>query len=366
MKRIWVALIASTISGSALAQTAVLYQPERDVKDQGLTIRSWGSGTISETDEAAYQGNHSVRISTHNYFQGGILGFRAPIDLTKEYNVKTNLLRVTFKVADSGVMSGGGRGPTGGSGKGFGLGRGGGFPGGVGPGGIGGPGGGRPPGAGGGGAGAGFRGGQGLGGPGGFGPGGPTGGGRGLGQGGPGGPGGIGGAVAPVLKTLRLIVTTTDGKKSEIYAPADTSAAMEEGWKTVAIPLQAITGLDRTNKTIQSIAISGNTTSTFYLGDLRILDDSTPIRGEFNPDVREQNLALGDELTLSATGFGGASILRYTWDFDDRDGIQVDAEGQTVTRRFRKAGTFTVTLTVSDYYGLKPPYTTTMKVTVNP
>jgi PKD repeat protein len=163
-----------------------------------------------------------------------------------------------------------------------------------------------------------------------------------------------------------LIVTTTDGKKSEVYVPANTSSATDEGWKTVSIPLQAITGFDRTNKTIDSIAISGNSTSTFYVGDLRIVDDSTPIRGEFNPDVREQNLALGDEVTLSAVGFGGASILRYTWDFDDRDGIQVDAEGQTVTRRFRKAGTFTITLTISDYYGLKTPYTATMKVTVNP
>ena len=164
-----------------------------------------------------------------------------------------------------------------------------------------------------------------------------------------------------------MIVTTTDGKKSEVYVPANTSAATDEGWKTVAIPLQAITGFDRTYKTIQSIAISGNTTSTFYVGDLRIIDDSTPIRGEINPDVREQNLALGDEVTLSATGFGGASILRYTWDFDDRDGIQVDAEGQTINPEdSAKPGTFVVTLTISDFYGLKPPYTTTMKITVNP
>ena len=91
------ALLASAVSGSALAQTAVLYQPARDIKDQGLTIRSWGSGTISETDEMAYQGNHSVRISTHNYFQGGILGFASPVDLTKEFNVKTNLLKSPSK-----------------------------------------------------------------------------------------------------------------------------------------------------------------------------------------------------------------------------------------------------------------------------
>jgi hypothetical protein len=161
-----------------------------------------------------------------------------------------------------------------------------------------------------------------------------------------------------------LIVTTTDGLKSEVYIPADTSTASENGWKTVSVPLQAITGLDRTNKTVQSIAFAANTIATFYIGDLRVIDDSTPIRGE--PNTPELNLALGDEFTFSATGFGGSSILKYTWDFDDKDGIQVDAEGQSVTRKFRKAGTYNVTLTISDFYGLKPSYSSKIKVVVNP
>lgn len=360
MNKVWVALLASAVGGSVWGQTASLYQPARDIADQGLAIKSWGSGTVSETDETAYRGTHSIRISTHNFFQGGILNFASPFDLSKDFDVKTNLLRITFKVADSGVISPGG-----------GLGKGGGGAAGPTGGGLGGPG--RPPGGfGGPPAGFGGQGGR----PGGFG--GPQGG---RGPGGIGGPGGVGGpggipglggrggpgggpVSAPVLTTLRLIVTTTDGKKSEVYVPADTSATQDEGWKIVAIPLQAITGFDRTNKVVKSIAISGNTTSTFYIGDLRVLDDSTPISGEAN--TREVNLALGDEVTFTATGYGGSSILRYTWDFDARDGIQVDAEGQSVVRKFRKAGNYTVTLTISDYYGLKQPYSTTIKVTVNP
>ena len=79
MNKVWVALVASAVSGSVMAQSAVLYQPARDIKDQGLTIKSWGSGTISETDETAYQGTHSIRVSTRNYFQGGIIGFGTPV-----------------------------------------------------------------------------------------------------------------------------------------------------------------------------------------------------------------------------------------------------------------------------------------------
>lgn len=357
-----------------MAQTETLYMPNKSITDQGMKITGWGSGTVSETDEISYRGNHSIRISTHNFFQGGIMSYGSPVDLAKDFDVKTDLLRITFRVADAGVIN-----PGAGGGKGaFGPGGPGGLPGGRGgPGGPGGPGGFGGPGGIGGPGGLGGPGGRGFGGqggrpPGGFGqggipgPGGPGGPGGGIpGLGGRGGPGGPGGASkAPVLSMLRLIVTTTDGKKSEVYVPANTSSTQDEGWKIVAVPLQAITGFDRTNKDIQSIAISGNTTATFYIGDLRVLDDSTPITGE--PNVHNLNLALGDEYTFTATGLGGSSILKYTWNFDSKNGGQVDAEGQSVKRKFRKAGTYVVTLTISDYYGLKPPYSTTINVTVNP
>src|SRR6202789_1102861 len=95
--KVWIALAASVVGSSAWAQSAVLYQPARDVKDQGITIKSWGSGTISETDETAYEGTHSIRVSTKNYFQGGLLEFGNTIDLSKDFLSKTNLLKITFK-----------------------------------------------------------------------------------------------------------------------------------------------------------------------------------------------------------------------------------------------------------------------------
>jgi len=376
LNKVWMALLASVVCGSAFGQSAVLYQPAKEVKDQGISIKSWGSGTISETDETAYQGTHSIRVSTRNYFQGGLIGFGSPVDVSKDYLSKTNLLKLTFKVADSGVVGGSGKGGALGGGPGVGgglLGTGGGGGGAAGGGkagfGLGGGAGARGGGQGPGGPGrpGGFGG---PGGPGGFGgPGGPGGfGGGQRGKGGDGPAGGFGGAgggaAAPVLKQIRLIITTSDGKKSEAYIPANTSGPGDQGWTTVAVPLQAISGFDRTNKMISQIGLAGNTTATFYVGDLRVVDDSTPIRGEAN--TREINAALGDEYTLTATGFGGSSILRYTWDFDDKDGIQVDAEGQSITHKFRKAGNYTITVTIQDYFGLKQPYTSTIKVVVNP
>jgi len=166
------------------------------------------------------------------------------------------------------------------------------------------------------------------------------------------------------MKTLRLIITTSDGKKSEAFVPVSTATSTSHGWKAVSIPLQAITGFDRTNKVISEVALAADATTTFYIGDIRVINDTTPIRGDVS--AHTINLALGDSFTFVANGTGGSTPLKYTWDFDDKDGIQVDAEGQAITRRFRKAGTFTITLTVSDKYGLKTPYSTTLKAVVNP
>ena len=165
---------------------------------------------------------------------------------------------------------------------------------------------------------------------------------------------------------IRVIISTTDGKKSEAYIPTNTSSsAGERGWRTVSVPLQAISGFDRTNKVINQIGLSADTTTTFYVGDLRVVSDSTPIRADINP--KTFNRELGAEMIFSARGEGGSSILKYTWDFDDTDGSDenVDSEGQFVKRKFRKAGSYTITLTVSDYFGLKEKYKTSIKGVIN-
>ena len=356
----------------------VLYTPVRSAQDQKITVNGWGSGIGHETDEAVYEGAHSISVSTRNYFQGANIDFGDPKDISDRFADRNNLLKIVLKTADDGASPG-----VGGPGKGGlptmgGMGSAGGAPGKGGPGGMGGPGG---PGMGGPG-GRGGPGGQGAPGPGGF-PGGgggfpgaggggfPGGGGQGRG-GGFQGPGGMGMALtAPAFTTVRMIVTTTDGKKSEAYLPIATSAGGERGWKTVAIPLQAISGFDRTNKTIKDIAFSGNATTTFYVGDLRIVNDPTPIRGEIIGRT-SYNLALTDRVTFSARAEGGASVLEYDWDFDDSDGStdDVDAVGQTVIHQFREATPegkkIRVTLTIRDKYGLKPPFKTSVEVHVNP
>jgi hypothetical protein len=184
---------------------------------------------------------------------------------------------------------------------------------------------------------------------------------EGAGIGGPGG--GPGGAKPkPPLKTIRLIIKTTDGMNSEAYVPADTNVT-NHGWRQIGIPLQAITGFDKTNKVIKEIGFGTDQATTIWIGDIRTIVDTTPITGD--ADEHELNLAQGDEVTLSANGFAGASMLKYEWYFDGEPTGIPDAVGQAIKHKFRKPDTYTITLVISDYFGLKTPYKTTITAKVN-
>jgi hypothetical protein len=194
-------------------------------------------------------------------------------------------------------------------------------------------------------------------------------------SGGKGQGGGATAAVYSTLNTMRLIITTTDGQKSEAYIEASTSSPIEKGWRMAGVPLQAIRGFERTNKIIKDISFAGDVSTAFFVGDIRLVSDKTPITA--TPTFRNYQTSVNENVTFSASANGGSSVLKYSWDFDDADGIQEEAEGSTISHRFltasndlragaRPGGVFNVTLTVSDAYGLKTPYSTVIKVKVNP
>ncbi len=293
----------------ALAQApASIYSPSRTVKDQGITLTGWGSGTIAETDEAAYEGTTSIRVSTRNFFQGGIMSYANPVSLSSAFQDPNNLLILAVHVASSSTtMGGGGASPVGGDGR---------------------EGGGRSSAGGGGGAQA-------------------------------------TATVAPgAIDQLRIIISTSDGKKSEAYLSLSTSSANDKGWIRVGTPLRAISGFERTNQQVSAIAVSANAPGSVYIGEVRILNDATPIYGELL--VGDMNIGSGSAVNLSATGQAGASILKYTWKIKSASEPEFTFEGQNIAYRFRKPGTYSVSVTISDIYGLKKPYTTSSAtITVN-
>lgn len=309
-------LVTAAVIGSAQS----IYKPTVALGDQKMRIKAWGSGTIAETSELPFDGTASIRISSRNFYQGGILIFDEPRDLAAASTSSANMLMLTIQAPSSSTTLGGGA-----SGKGNGS----------------------------------LPGKSGIAGQVGGGFGGTTG----RGQQGT-GPQEVSVFLKLTLEKVRCVITTSDDKKSEVYFDLTSSMADSKGWKTVGIPLTTIPGFDKSNKMIKSISFSGDAVSTFYIGEMKLKNDQTPIYVE--PNVRDLNLALGDSYVFSGYGNAGSTMLKYTWDFNEADGIDVDTEGQTIRRRFMKAGTYIITVTAHDFYGLKASHSAKVKVVVNP
>jgi hypothetical protein len=297
-----------------------LYTSTRGAQDQGINLTGWGSGTVAESDEVAYEGVNSIRISTRNFFQGGLIQFRNAVNVGDKFSDKAQLLLFTINIPGAGTTLGGG---------------------------------GNAPG----------RGGAMAGGGGGALAGGSAAGDEGFGSPGRGGAAGAAAGQEKPVTRLRVVVTTSDGKRSEGFLDVTTSVKDQRGWFKAGLPLQGISGLDKTNKQITGIAISADATTTMYVGAVEVTTDTSPIFVE--PTIKEYNVGSGQEASFSAIGFAGATPVRFVWDFNAADGIQEEAEGSTVRRRFRAPGTYTVTVTGVDVFGLKKPFSATIRVTVN-
>lgn len=384
MSAMLAAVFAAVCLSASAQQELVLFKGQRPA-DAGLVLSSWGSGDIRETGEAVYIGSTSLLVVTQSFYQGGRVAFQQPVTLGNFANDPNAYL--VFQVR---LPGGSGNWYAASYGRGYGMpGVPGvsGMPGGLGApdiGGLAGPrGAGRTGGAI---TGAGRAGGRagGIAGPPagpmmgpppgmGGGPGAPTAGaGRrtgGMIGGMPGLPGyGAyrGGYTAPtmttrVMRQMRVVVVTADGKQYEAVAPFDPPLTDQEGWFPIGVALGAFKGIAPDTQ-IREIRLFGDAYGVFYIGEIRIATDATPITGDAG---EEQIVAANDLVRLEARASAGITPLRYSWDFDASDGIQEDATGRVVTTRYRKPGEYTVTLTVTDIYGMKKPFVATTKVIVN-
>lgn len=358
-------------AAAALPGETLLYNGEA-LPQSGLTLAKWGGGDAQDTTEIALSNSHALKVTTQGLYQGAKVTFNTPAAPGAAAGGKTRYLQVTIRFAQTTLKYNPNTFP----------GRpGGGGSGGSGPGGLGRLPQDEPPGsryaadAGGGRMQSGvYIGGgslrltQGVGrGRGGFGSGGGSGPGGGFGQ--PGGPADGSSAGVPV-SALRVMVTLANGAQADILRPLPEPNEADGGvggaeWINVGIPLSALKFAGgAVDAPLKSLTIGGDGYAIFYIGQIKLLDDDTPLTA-FAGDT--QSVAAGDRVMLHATGSGGASTLKFSWDFDSSNGIQEDAVGQNISTQFFKGGadkTYTVTLTVSDVDGIKAPVTSTTTIKV--
>jgi hypothetical protein len=316
----WLTGLAVGLASAGFAD-ATLYAGQ-PTENAGITLRSWGAGTIEDSTETTFVGSRSIKVLTRGMLSGGWVVFSTPIDLRADVNAPDKAMRFTLRFAGT---SGGAGGP-------------------------------------------GFGGGGGLTGEGG-GPHAPG------GFGAPGAPAGGGQTITPTLRELRLVIETSDGKRTETVVPLQNLRTDESGWQSLSVPLRAIPGLRETNGQIAKIGFFGDTTGVFYIGEIRTLSEGGALQGYmaiqntfgsvFTSRSQERlSIASGDELIFFGVAENVSTPVEYRWSFGD-DPSQVDGTGQVVRRRFPKRGNYTVHLTIADPLGVRPPATAKIQIQVN-
>lgn len=337
--------LAIAISPVVLAQTKspseIDFYMGNSLSQSGITLSSWGSGQAGSVSNYAYTSSNSIKVISQGLYQGADLTFIKPVDISSVVNDPDAYFQMyvlppsASKSRNKGYYS-----PFGGSGPMSGM-----------------------PNSGGGRAGGGEYGGGGPYG----GEGGPYGGGR-MG-GGPNNPYGNNGGYnnnnqetlkpAPNMKSVRMVLVMDDGKMTECTMSLVNAGSSHDSWEELAIPLKDIPGLATMSDNIKQIQIFCDTSATFYIGEIRIMHDDTPITIDQQSD---QTIAVNDIVTFTGSAEAGPTLLRYEWNFGTNAGpvekngeFMVDAEGKTVQKQFTKSGDYVVTLRVSDIYGIKPP-----------
>lgn len=173
-------------------------------------------------------------------------------------------------------------------------------------------------------------------------------------------PGWTGAYSAYPLRSFRIVLYCEDGLFVSEGFPFEMQTVMGERWYSVAIPFQTFKG--KGNGVVKRMLICTNSPQTLYIGQISVTVDNTPI----TVAVPSRNITarVNTLVRFYAVGSAGLSTLRYTWDFDDSNGLQEEAIGQVVFRSFPKVGAYNVTVTVSDLVGIKKPAQEKIKLEV--
>ncbi|HVK02759.1 MAG TPA: PKD domain-containing protein [Armatimonadaceae bacterium] len=176
--------------------------------------------------------------------------------------------------------------------------------------------------------------------------------------------------LAAPFDKMRFLLTMADGTQYELVRPVVIPPSEDpDAYVPITFPVAAILKKGSTTlpapagdaAKLKTLSIFGDKYQQFTIGEINVITDDTEISVE---PLEDQIAFINDVLTFSGIAEGGATTLRYSWDFDAKDGVQEDAVGRNVTHFWRAPGKYTVTLTVSDEDGLKKPQTTSIDIEV--
>lgn len=165
------------------------------------------------------------------------------------------------------------------------------------------------------------------------------------------------------IRRVQVILFLESGKGMETQVDVSSYRLQEDGWMVISLPFAALKGdLNISEYKMRRLALTGDGTEAFHIGEIRVMKDSTPLEAYAG---EEKETGRNYSIVFHGTAKTGASAVKYSWDFDKNDGIQEQAVGELVSYRYNQAGEFTATLTVTDIFGIKKPAISTVRVKIN-
>lgn len=152
------------------------------------------------------------------------------------------------------------------------------------------------------------------------------------------------------IQYIRAVLVTDKGLVDCGLHKIDPTAVDAEGWLRVVMPVDEFRGRGRTlDARVEKVAFFGDAPGKFYIGRAWMIQEDTPLIAD--PGPRQRRVKVGQEVRFEAAEQARGIRARYTWDFDDLDGVTEDAVGPRATWTFDQEGYYTVTLTVKDMSG---------------
>lgn len=170
--------------------------------------------------------------------------------------------------------------------------------------------------------------------------------------------------AAAGFERMRFVFLMADGSQYELVRPLDIAPTEDpDSYVPVHVPLAALKkaakkSLSGNGAKLASLVVCGDKYEQFHIGEIDVLTDETEVSAA---DLEDQIAFSDNEMTFIADAEGGASTLKFSWDWDANDGIQEDDTGRTVKHVFpaslfrgnEQLHKVVVTLTVTDVDGLK-------------
>ncbi len=220
-----------------------------------VELGSWGTGSIEHSDKAKYQGSKVIEVETKGYYEGGRLDLKDPADFAAfGWDLNRTQVIAMVKAPEPQAIQPGGYGP-------------------YGPGGV--PGMGGAPGM------PGMGGAPGMPGMGGM-------------------PGGYGyqPPLEPIDK-IRIVLVTDKGQLDSGDLRLD-PLLEEDGWVRIAAVLSDFKGTpELASAKLLRVVLTGNREGSFYIGNLRIVQEDKPLTARVEGD-RRRRVPLQQEATLTA------------------------------------------------------------------